>query len=81
MLHVALNQTPCIDWPKPMTRIRHRLWESCSMWAGIEFICIALSTNSKEMLAEKSGHLIDRPDIVIDAIEQVVQSARDKTPL
>ncbi|HYT18604.1 MAG TPA: alpha/beta hydrolase [Candidatus Polarisedimenticolia bacterium] len=44
---------------------------------------LSLSQNSKEMVAENSSHLviIDRPDIVIDAIRQVVQSARDKTKL
>jgi pimeloyl-ACP methyl ester carboxylesterase len=44
---------------------------------------MSLSTNSKEMTAEKSGHfvIIDRPDVVIDAIGQVVQSTRNKTHL
>ena len=37
-----------------------------------------LSTNSKLMVAEKSGHNIqyDNPDLVIDAIRQVVEAAR-----
>ena|SRR5579863_962708 len=40
---------------------------------------LSLSRNSKQMVAEKSGHfvIIDRPDVVIDAIRQVVQSIRD----
>jgi hypothetical protein len=44
---------------------------------------LSLSRNSKEMTAENSGHfvIIDRPDVVIDAISQVVRSARSKTPL
>jgi pimeloyl-ACP methyl ester carboxylesterase len=44
---------------------------------------LSLSRNSKEMTAENSGHfvMIDRPDVVIDAISQVVRSARSKTPL
>lgn len=44
---------------------------------------LSLSRNSKEMAADNSGHfvIIDRPDVVIDAISQVVRSARSKTPL
>jgi pimeloyl-ACP methyl ester carboxylesterase len=40
---------------------------------------LALSLNSKEMIAEKSGHfvIIDRPDVVVDGIRQVVESVRD----
>ena len=34
---------------------------------------LSLSQNSKEMIAEKSSHfvIIDRPDVVIDAIDQM----------
>ncbi len=44
---------------------------------------LSLSSNSKEMTADNSGHfvIIDRPDVVVDAISQVVRSARTKTPL
>jgi pimeloyl-ACP methyl ester carboxylesterase len=44
---------------------------------------LSLSQNSKEMIAEKSGHfvIIDRPDVVIDAIRQVVQSVRNNAKL
>ena len=44
---------------------------------------LSLSINSKELTAENSGHfiIIDRPDVVIDAIGQVVQSVRDKSKL
>jgi pimeloyl-ACP methyl ester carboxylesterase len=44
---------------------------------------LSLSRNSKEMVADKSGHfvIIDRPDAVVDAVSQVVRSARNKTPL
>jgi pimeloyl-ACP methyl ester carboxylesterase len=39
---------------------------------------LSLSRNSKEMIAEKSSHfvIIDRPDVVVDAIRQAVPSAR-----
>ncbi|MGB7728500.1 MAG: hypothetical protein WBL50_10735 [Candidatus Acidiferrum sp.] len=51
--------------------------------APLQKTLLSLSSNSKEMLADKSGHfvIIDRPDVVIDAIGQVVQSARNKNPL
>lgn len=44
---------------------------------------LSLSQNSKQMVAENSGHfiIIDRPDVVIDGIRQVVQSARNNTKL
>jgi pimeloyl-ACP methyl ester carboxylesterase len=44
---------------------------------------LSLSQNSKPVIAEKSGHfiIIDRPDVVIDAISQVVQSVRKNAKL
>ena len=44
---------------------------------------LSLSQNSKQIIAEKSGHfvIIDRPDVVIDAIRQVVQSVRNNSKL
>jgi pimeloyl-ACP methyl ester carboxylesterase len=44
---------------------------------------LSLSVNSKELVAENSGHfiIIDRPDVVIDAIGLVVQSVRNNNKL
>jgi hypothetical protein len=44
---------------------------------------LSLSQNSKEMVADKSGHfaMIDRLDVVVDAVSQVLRSARNETPL
>jgi pimeloyl-ACP methyl ester carboxylesterase len=44
---------------------------------------LSLSENSKEIIAENSGHfvIIDRPDVVIDAISRVVQSVRNNAKL
>jgi pimeloyl-ACP methyl ester carboxylesterase len=44
---------------------------------------LSLSQDSKEIIAEKSGHfvIIDRPDVVVDAIRQVVQSVRNNATL
>jgi pimeloyl-ACP methyl ester carboxylesterase len=43
----------------------------------------ALSTNSKEVLAENTGHfiMVDRPDLVISAIRDVVEAAQHHTKL
>jgi pimeloyl-ACP methyl ester carboxylesterase len=44
---------------------------------------LALSLNSKQVVAANSGHyvMIDRPDVVIGAIREVVQAAQDHTKL
>lgn len=44
---------------------------------------LALSLNSKEMVAEKSSHfvIIDRPDVVIEAIRRAVESVRNNAKL
>ena len=44
---------------------------------------LALSTNSKEGLAENSGHhiMVDRPDLVVSAIRDVVEAAQRHTKL
>jgi pimeloyl-ACP methyl ester carboxylesterase len=52
-------------------------------YAKLQTELLSLSQNSKQLVAEKSGHfvIIDRPDVVIDAISQVVQSVRKNTKL
>jgi pimeloyl-ACP methyl ester carboxylesterase len=54
-----------------------------SAGAELQKQLLSLSGNAKEMTAENSGHfiIIDRPDVVVEAIGQVVSSARNKTPL
>ena len=44
---------------------------------------LSLSQNSKQIVAAKGGHfiIIDRPDVVIDAISQVVRSVRNNAKL
>jgi len=67
-----LGDKPLVDVDTPM-----------SAGAELQKTLLSISTNSKEMVADKSDHfvMIDRPDVVIDAISQVVRSARNKTPL
>lgn len=52
-------------------------------YVNLQNTLLSLSRNSKEMIAEKSGHfvIIDRPDVVIDGVRQLVQSVRNKTKL
>ncbi len=54
-----------------------------STHAKLQTELLSLSQNSKEIVAEKSGHfvMIDRPDVVIDAIRQVVQAVRNNAKL
>jgi len=52
-------------------------------YAKFQTDLLSLSQNSKQVIAEKSGHfiIIDRPDVVIDAVSQVVQSVRNNAKL
>jgi pimeloyl-ACP methyl ester carboxylesterase len=52
-------------------------------YAKLQSELLSLSQNSKQIVAENSGHfvIIDRPDVVIDAISQVVQSVRKNAKL
>jgi hypothetical protein len=44
---------------------------------------MSLSENSKQLVAENSGHfiIVDRSDVVIDAIRRVVRAFRENTKL
>jgi hypothetical protein len=57
--------------------------KQASKYAELQAKLLSLSSNSKQLTAENSGHfiIIDRPDVVIDAIEQVVKSVRNSTRL
>lgn len=53
-----------------------------SVWQSLQDELASLSTNSAHVIAEGSGHFIhlDRPDLVITAIQQVVDQSRARTP-
>jgi pimeloyl-ACP methyl ester carboxylesterase len=57
--------------------------QTSSPYTKLQAELLSLSLNSKQMIAENSGHfiIIDRPDVVIDAINQVVKSVRNSAPL
>ena len=52
-------------------------------YAELQTKLLSLSSNAKQLTAENSGHfiIIDRPDVVIDAIKQVVRSVRNSSKL
>lgn len=64
----------------PYVLVGHSLGALVSrLYAGL----LRLSKNSKEIVAQNSTHfvIIDRPDVVVDAIKQAVQSMSTHTPL
>ena len=52
-------------------------------YAELQTKLLSFSGNSKQLVAENSGHfiIIDRPDVVVDAISQVVQAVRKNSKL
>ena len=65
LVNVSTNENPSPEYAKLQTEL------------------LSLSQNSKQLVAEKSGHfvIIDRPDVVVDAISHVVQSVRKNSKL
>jgi hypothetical protein len=74
LVDVTANLPPV---PPPMAE------KQASKYAELQTKLLALSHNSKKPTAENSGHfvILDRPDVVIDAIQQVVTSVRKNTKL
>jgi pimeloyl-ACP methyl ester carboxylesterase len=68
---------------KPLIDISTDLGARILEYAQLQTKLLALSQNSKQIVAENSGHfvIIDRPDVVIDAISQIVQSIRNNIKL
>ena len=52
-------------------------------YAELQTKLLSFSGNSKQLVAENSGHfiIIDRPDVVVDAISQVAQAVRKNSKL
>jgi pimeloyl-ACP methyl ester carboxylesterase len=70
-----LGDKPLVDVSTDMDRIPE--------YVKLQATLLSLSRNSKEMIAERSSHfvIIDRPDVVINAIGQVVQSVHNNSKL
>ena len=73
------NAVPFSD--KPLIVLRTAT--SISGYEDLQKSLLALSTNSKEVLAENSGHfiMVDRPDLVTSAIRDVEEAAQHHTKL
>jgi pimeloyl-ACP methyl ester carboxylesterase len=63
---------------KPLVDMSTDMGAEVPDYAKLQTELLSLSQNSKQIIAEKSGHfiIIDRPDVVIEAIRQAVQSVR-----
>ena len=74
------NQTSPLD-DKPLIVLSQSF--SLGAYAELQSKLLSLSLNSKQVVAENSGHLImiDRPDVVISAIHEVVEAAQNHTKL
>jgi len=75
LVDVSAGLTPQLVLPAP------EKWRA--KYEELQTKLLSLSGNSKRLVAENSGHfiIIDRPDVIIDAISQVVQSVRTNTKL
>jgi pimeloyl-ACP methyl ester carboxylesterase len=78
-----LGDKPLVDVTAGRSMPTQTAENSHDKYAELQAKLLSLSSNSKQIVAENSGHfiIIDRPDVVIDAIKQVVQSVRDNTKL
>jgi hypothetical protein len=70
----------------PSTKLPRNLTSKVASISSIvpgQFDLLSLFQDSKQLIAEESGHfiIIDRPDAVIDAISQVVRSVRKNAKL
>jgi hypothetical protein len=54
---------------------------SIALWGEMRAELLKMSTRSKHVLAAKSGHfvMLDQPDVVIDAIKELVNQGHEKT--
>jgi pimeloyl-ACP methyl ester carboxylesterase len=52
------------------------------IWSDMQLDMLSLSTNSKQLIAQQSGHNIpsEQPQLVSDSIRQVVQALRNGSP-
>jgi pimeloyl-ACP methyl ester carboxylesterase len=68
---------------KPLVNVSTDMGRRIPGYLELQAELLSLSRNSKEIVAENSSHfvIVDRPDAVIDAIRQVLQSVRSKTKL
>ena len=53
---------------------------ACAGVGALQADLVQLSTNGTQIIAEQSGHYVqnDQPDLVVQAIRQVVEAARQR---
>jgi pimeloyl-ACP methyl ester carboxylesterase len=78
-----LGDKPLVDVTAGTSMPQQTAEKSHDKYAELQAKLLSLSSNSKQIVAENSGHfiIIDRPDVVIDTIKQVVQCVRNNTKL
>lgn len=74
---VVISAAQPIDRPGVSSEVNEKLYD---LLVGLHREMVALSPDGTHIIAEGSGHGIqdDRPDLVVDAIRQVVESARNE---
>jgi pimeloyl-ACP methyl ester carboxylesterase len=68
---------------KPLVDVSADMGDQFPDYAKFQTELLSLSQNSKQIVADNSSHfiIIDRPDVVVDAISQVVRSVQNKAKL
>jgi len=74
---VVLSAAHAIDRPGVSSEVNEKLYD---LLVGLHREMVALSPDGTHIIAEGSGHGIqdDRPDLVVDVIRQVIESARNE---
>lgn len=64
------------DYPPEQQQVFREMYR---VWQEIQANLTTLSTNSRQIIAEDSGHFIqnDQPGLVVDAIQQVIEMSAD----
>ena len=68
---------------RPLVDISTDDGEKMPPYAKLQSELLSLSNDSKQIVAKNGGHfvIIDRPDVVVDSIRQVVDAVRTKGKL
>ena len=80
---IVLTQGKEEDWNKIAPEDVETVKKMGQVFRELQADLARRSTNSKQIIAERSGHNIhdDQPELVIDSIHQVVEAVRRKTSL
>ena len=66
-----------------MLQSRSQIPGPAGQYAELQSKLLSLSSNSKQVVVENSGHymMVDRPDVVTEAIREVVEATRNHIKL